>query len=109
LAAGIQPAELGFFVALASCGSLSAAARDLGITTAAVSKHLAQLEARLGLTLINRTTRRMSLTPEGEVFLEHARRILNDIDDLDQLLTRAKGTPKGLLRVNATLGTLPTL
>jgi LysR family transcriptional activator of dmlA len=104
LAAGIQPAELGFFVALASCGSLSAAARDLGITTAAVSKHLAQLEARLGLTLINRTTRRMSLTPEGEVFLEHARRILNDIDDLDQLLTRAKGTPKGLLRVNATLG-----
>lgn len=104
MAAGIQPAELGFFVALASCGSLSAAARDLGITTAAVSKHLAQLEARLGLTLINRTTRRMSLTPEGEVFLEHARRILNDIDDLDQLLTRAKGTPKGLLRVNATLG-----
>lgn len=104
MAAGIQPAELGFFVALASCGSLSAAARDLGITTAAVSKHLAQLEARLGLTLINRTTRRMSLTPEGEVFVEHARRILNDIDDLDQLLTRAKGTPKGLLRVNATLG-----
>ena len=104
MTAGIQPAELGFFVALASFGSLSAAARDLGITTAAVSKHLAQLEARIGLTLINRTTRRMSLTPEGEVFLEHARRILSDIDDLNQLLTKSKGTPKGLLRVNATLG-----
>lgn len=104
MTAGIQPAELGFFVALASCGSLSAAARDLGITTAAVSKHLAQLEMRIGLTLINRTTRRMSLTPEGEVFLEHARRILSDIDDLNQLLTKSKGTPKGLLRVNATLG-----
>ncbi len=104
MTAGIQPTELGFFVALASCGSLSAAARDLGITTAAVSKHLAQLETRIGLTLINRTTRRMSLTPEGEVFLEHARRILSDIDDLNQLLTRSKGTPKGLLRVNATLG-----
>jgi len=46
----------------------------------------------------------MSLTPEGEVFLEHARRILSDVDDLNQLLTQAKGTPKGLLRVNATLG-----
>jgi len=104
LSAGIQPTELGFFVALASCGSLSAAARDLRITTPAVSKHLAQLEARIGLTLINRTTRRMSLTPEGEVFLEHARRILSDIDDLNQLLTKSKGMPKGLLRVNATLG-----
>ncbi|TLD45810.1 MAG: putative HTH-type transcriptional regulator [Accumulibacter sp.] len=56
LTAGIQRAELGFFVALASCGGPSAAARDVGITTAAVSKHLAQLEARIGLTLINRTT-----------------------------------------------------
>ncbi|TLD45809.1 MAG: HTH-type transcriptional regulator DmlR [Accumulibacter sp.] len=46
----------------------------------------------------------MSLTPEGEVFLEHARRILSDIDDLNQLLTKSNGTPKGLLRVNATLG-----
>ena len=83
---GIQPAELSFFSTLASCGSLSAAARELGITTPAVSKRLAQMEARLGLPLVNRTTRRMSLTPEGEVFLEHARRILGDIADLDQLL-----------------------
>ena len=45
-----------------------------------------------------------ALTPEGEVFLEHARRILADIDDLGQLLVKAKGAPKGLLRVNATLG-----
>ena len=90
--------------ALATCGSLSAAARELGITTPAVSKRLAQMEARLGLTLINRTTRRMSLTPEGEVFLEHARRILADIDDLDQLLTKSKAVAKGLLRVNSTLG-----
>jgi LysR family transcriptional regulator, transcriptional activator for dmlA len=100
----IQPAELGFFAAIATYGSLSAAARELGVTTPAVSKRLAQMESRLGVTLINRTTRRMSLTPEGEVFLEHARRILSEIDDLDELLTTAKGTPKGLLRVNATLG-----
>ena len=101
---GIQAAELGFFSALATCGSLSAAARELGITTPAVSKRLALMEARIGVSLINRTTRRMSLTPEGEVLLEHARRILGDLDDLDQLLSMSKGSPKGLLRVNATLG-----
>ena len=101
---GIQPAELGFFSALAKCGSLSAAARDLGITTPAVSKRLSLMETRIGVPLINRTTRRMSLTPEGEVLLEHARRILADLDDLDQILSKSKGAPKGLLRVNATLG-----
>ena len=101
---GIQPADLGFFSALASTGSLSAAARELGVTTAAVSKHLAQMETRIGVALVNRTTRRMSLTPEGELCLQHARRILGEIDDLEQLLGAARGTPKGLLRVNATLG-----
>lgn len=100
----VQPADLGFFSTLAACGSLSAAARELGITTPAVSKHLAQMEARVGSPLVNRTTRRMSLTPEGELYLAHARRILGEIDDLAQLLGSAKVSPKGLLRVNATLG-----
>ena len=104
MSAGIHPAELGFFATIAASSSLSAAARELGITTPAVSKHLAQIEARLGVPLINRSTRRMSLTPEGEVFHDHARRILGEIDDLNQLLATAKGAPKGLLRVNATLG-----
>jgi DNA-binding transcriptional LysR family regulator len=101
---GIQPADLSFFSVLASAGSLSAAARELGITTPAVSKHLAQMEARVGLSLVNRTTRRMSLTPEGELYLENARRILGEIDDMAQQLGASKATPKGLLRVNATLG-----
>ncbi|QET02120.1 MULTISPECIES: LysR family transcriptional regulator [Cupriavidus] len=100
----IQPMELGFFSSLVAAGSLSAAARDLGVSTAAVSKRLSQMEARLGMPLVVRTTRRMSLTPEGEVLLEHARRILADIDDLQQLLSNAAGRPSGLLRVNATLG-----
>lgn len=101
---GFQPAELGFIMALASAGSLSGAARELGITTSAVSKRLALIEARVGVPLVNRTTRRMSMTPEGEVLLEHARRILGEIADLDRLLTSSKGVPKGQLRVNATLG-----
>lgn len=101
---GINPADLGFFSALASSGSLGSAARELGITTAAVSKRLAQIEERLGISLVNRTTRRMSLTPEGEVYLEHARKILSEIEDMEHILWGSTQTPKGLLRVNATLG-----
>jgi LysR family transcriptional regulator, transcriptional activator for dmlA len=101
---GINPVDLQFFSTLATCGSLTAAARELGITTPAVSKHLAQMEAGIGVPLVTRTTRRMSLTPEGELYLAQARRILGDIDDLAEMLGSAKVTPKGLLRVNATLG-----
>jgi len=104
MSSGIQPADLGFFSTLASAGSLSAAARELGVTTPAVSKHLALMESRVGVALVNRTTRRMSLTPEGELYLAHARRILGEIDGMEELLGVSKATPKGLLRVNATLG-----
>lgn len=104
MAHSIQPADLRFFSVLAGAGSLSAAARELGVTTPAVSKHLALMESRLAAPLVNRTTRRMSLTPEGELYLEHARRILGQIDDMEQLLGAARAEPTGLLRVNATLG-----
>ena len=95
---------MAFFSALVRCGSFSGAARELDISTPAVSKRLAQLEARLGVQLLNRTTRRVSLTSEGEVYLNQSRHILAQIDDLEQLLTTASSEPKGLLRVNATLG-----
>lgn len=95
---------MAFFSQLARSGSLSAAARELDVTTPAVSKRLAQMESRLGVQLMNRTTRRISLTAEGELYLTHARRILAEIDDMEQLVTRAVAAPKGLLRVNATLG-----
>jgi len=100
----IQPADLSFFCALAGAGSLSGAARELGITTSAVSKHLSLMESRLGVALLTRTTRRMGLTPEGELYLEQARRILGDIHALEEQLGAARSTPKGLLRINATLG-----
>jgi LysR family transcriptional regulator, transcriptional activator for dmlA len=104
MAKSINPADLGFFSTLVSSGSLGAAARELGVTTAAVSKHLAQMESRLGLVLVNRTTRRMGLTHEGEIYLDHARRILGEIDDLEHMLWGSTKAPQGLLRVNATLG-----
>lgn len=95
---------MSFFSLLARLGSFSAAARELNITTPAVSKRLSQMESRLGVQLLNRTTRRISLTAEGEVYLEHARRILTDIDDMERLISSSIAAPKGLLRVNATLG-----
>lgn len=100
----VLPSDLGFFSTLAASGSLSATARELGLTAAAVSKHLTQMESRAGVPLVNRTTRRMMLTPEGELYLERARRILDEINELSELLGSAKKRPEGLLRVNATLG-----
>jgi DNA-binding transcriptional LysR family regulator len=100
----LQAGDLGFFASLAMAGSLSAAAREMGITTAAVSKHLSQMESRLGVPLITRTTRRMSLTVEGEFLLRHARSILAEMADLEQQLGASRSKPSGLLRVNSTLG-----
>lgn len=100
----IQPGELGFVVTLAGSASLSSAARELGLSKAAVSKRLALIEQRSGVALVNRTTRRMSLTPEGEIVAECARRILGEIDELGQSLQRSRQAPRGLLRINATLG-----
>jgi DNA-binding transcriptional LysR family regulator len=96
--------EMAFFSLLVRAGSLSAAARELNVTTAGVSKRLSQMEARLGTRLLHRTTRRIGLTAEGEIYLEHSRRILADIEDMEQMITSAATAPKGLLRVNATLG-----
>lgn len=98
------PDELHFFSTLAAAGSLSAAARDLNVSTAAVSKKLAAMERRLGVGLVVRTTRRMSLTPEGAIYLQHARRILTDLRAMEQAVGEARTTARGLLRVNATLG-----
>ena len=97
-------AEMQFFSLLVRSGSLSAAARELQVTTPAVSKRLALLEQHLGVRLLARTTRRMALTAEGEAYLAEARRILADIESLEQRLRGAPGQPSGLLRVNATLG-----
>lgn len=100
----IQPTDLAFFSTLVQCGSLTAAGRELGITTPAVSKRLTQMEKRLGCALVTRTTRRMGLTPEGEVYLENARRILGEIEDMERQLAGLNEAPQGTLRVNTTLG-----
>lgn len=97
-------ADLEFFVLIARHRSLSAAARALDLTPPAATKRLAQLESRLGVRLVNRTTRSISLTSEGETFLAHAARILGEIAEMEEAVTSSRATPRGLLRVNATLG-----
>lgn len=96
--------DLGFFCLLVKQGSLVATARELNLTPPAVSRRLALLEARLGVRLLNRTTRRISLTNEGEVYFAHAQRINSDIEDVERLISSSRGAPRGLLRVNAPLG-----
>ncbi|WP_417812631.1 LysR family transcriptional regulator [Thalassospira alkalitolerans] len=96
--------DLGFFVLLARKGNLSAAALELNLSPPAVSKRLAKLEDRLGVRLMNRTTRRISLTSEGEAYFQSAVQIMRDIEELEQRISDARETPSGLLRINATFG-----
>lgn len=96
--------DLGFFVLLAKCATLARAAQQLGVTPPTVSKRLAALEQRLGVRLMNRTTRRISLTAEGEAYLAEGSRLLNELNVLEQTVAGARAVPRGLLRVHATLG-----
>ncbi|MEB0078201.1 LysR family transcriptional regulator [Pseudomonas sp. CCI3.2] len=93
--------ELQVFVSVIESGSISAAAEHVGQTPSAISRTLSRLEAKLETTLINRTTRRMDLTEEGKFFLEKAKHILAQMDDLEERLTLRQQTPAGRLRINA--------
>lgn len=96
--------DIAFFSILCQHPTLAAAARHLGLSPPAVSRRLAGLEARLGVRLLNRTTRRQSLTPEGERYLQDGSRILDDIQQLEQALAAGRQVPSGLLRINAGFG-----
>ncbi|TFY89439.1 LysR family transcriptional regulator [Pseudomonas nabeulensis] len=93
--------ELQIFVSVIECGSISAAAEQVGQTPSAVSRTLSRLEAKLDTTLINRTTRRMDLTEEGKYFFEQAKVILAQMDELEERLSSRHKNPAGRLRINA--------
>ncbi|MBP5981789.1 MAG: LysR family transcriptional regulator [Halomonas sp.] len=97
--------DLAFFQTLARAGSLTTTARELGLSLSAVSKRLKQLEARLGVELAARTTRRLTLTAEGERYLSRGALILDELGELENSLndTHRHGL-SGRLRVNATFG-----
>ena len=91
--------EMEVFVRAVELGGFSLAARALRMTPSAISKLVARLERRLGARLINRSTRKLLLTAEGQAFLERAHRVLADLDEAERAVT-AGAVPRGLVRVN---------
>lgn len=91
------------FMAAAQAGSLSAAARQLGLSPAMASKHINALEARLGVKLLHRSTRRLSLSEAGSQYLDACQRILPEIDEVEALVVSQRIIASGLLRMNVPL------
>lgn len=96
-------AALEVFTTVVAEGSFSAAARSLGMSKSAVSKQVAALEDRLGARLLNRTTRRLSLTDAGAVYLERANRIVAEAEDAEAEVSQLSSSPRGVLRLSAPL------
>jgi DNA-binding transcriptional LysR family regulator len=92
--------EMAIFQRVAERGSFAGAAHDVGLSPSAVAKLINRLEARLGVRLINRTTRRLALTAEGEIYLERARDILAAIESAESEIASARFSPRGHLRVH---------
>ena len=89
------------FVRVAEQGSFSVAARQLGLSKSAASKHVTALEERLGVRLLNRTTRRLALTEVGAVYRDHCARVVAEAEEADLAASRHSLTPRGRLKVNA--------
>ena len=88
------------FVAVARTGSFTAAALGLGLTGSALSKSIVRLEARLGVKLLHRTTRRVSLTPEGEAYLASCLQAIRVLEEAEQSLASGKQSPSGRVRID---------
>jgi DNA-binding transcriptional LysR family regulator len=97
-------ADVEVFVRAVEAGNFSAAARAMGVTPSAVSKGVARLEARLGVRLLQRTTRTLGLTQQGRLFHERARRALVELDDAEAALAKGNSGVRGALRVSAPVG-----
>ena len=89
------------FAKVAAMGSLSAAGRAMGMSQPMVTKHIAALETRLGVTLFHRTTRRLSITEAGRNYLDASARVLTELDAADSAVAADRFKPRGVLRLNA--------
>ncbi|MEH3126189.1 LysR family transcriptional regulator [Agrobacterium cavarae] len=96
--------EMEVFVLAAELKSFSAAGRRLKLSPSAVSKLVSRVEERLGTRLLVRSTRTLELTPEGDIYLRRARRILKEIDETEELVAGGREEARGLLRVNSSVG-----
>ena len=95
--------EVLVFTQVVRSGSFTAAARELGMQKSSVSRKVADLEAHLGVRLLQRTTRTLHLTDEGRVFFEHCMRAVSELEEAQRALGGMKSAPTGLLRVTAPL------
>lgn len=93
-------ADMRIWIAVVDSGSITAAADQLTMTVSSVSRSLSRLENKLDTTLMQRTTRRMALTPEGSLFLQRARKILAAMASAEEELAVRRETPSGRLRIN---------
>ena len=104
IASGNRAGEMAVFAAVVEHGSLTRAAPGLGLSPSAVSRLIARLEDRLGVRLLQRTTRRVTPTAEGRLFYERAREILDEIDAAEELVGAGRLRPRGTLRVSLSHG-----
>lgn len=95
--------EMMVFVRVVEASSFSEAARLLQMTPSTVSKLIARLEARLGVRLVDRSTRRLVLTKEGQFYYERSQALLADLDETEQQLAQGGAEPEGLVRVNSSV------
>lgn len=93
--------ELNTFVCIVNSGSIVAAAEQLSQTNSGVSRALQRLENKLNVTLIERTTRKLKLTQEGQLFLNKARKILNDLNEAEESLLKSDNDTSGIIRVDS--------
>ena len=89
------------FAQTARCGSFAAAARDLGQAPSTLAKSVARLEAQLGVKLFHRTTRQVSLTPDGERLFRRCERVLAEVEDLQAEAAGSRAAPSGTIRIDA--------
>jgi DNA-binding transcriptional LysR family regulator len=97
------------FVKVVDNGGFSAAARSLEVSPSVVTNHIQSLEERLGVRLLNRTTRKISLTEVGQSYYERCKQILADLDDADRIAQALQSTPSGTLRLNTSVAIPPFL
>ena len=96
--------DIRLFALIVKLGNMAATAQELGVTPPVISRRLALLEKRLGVRLLNRTTRKISLTPEGETYLMEGVRILEDMNALEGRIAGGSLQPQGTVRIAATFG-----
>ena len=96
--------SLRVFVRVSELGSITSGGRDLRLTPAVASKRIKELEARLGVRLFNRTTRKLTQTEIGRDFYAHARRVITALEDAEAAVSGLSGRPRGRIRVVAPAG-----